>query len=120
MAKETNGKEITLKDNEVLINGKKREILGTKIKYLKNGYFNAYKIINDIGIVELFNYSDGEELIKNFLISVFDDENYVNSVFEDLDVETIENIIEVVKKVNKIKEEDFLTKMMREEVKKEE
>jgi hypothetical protein len=106
-------KKIQLKENEVLMpDGKVIGIKPVKIRFMINKDFLNYQVIEQIGIVEIFGYDDGFGIIKRFLISVFDNEEYVNSIIDDLDVGTIENIIKISKKVNKIKDDELKNVMM--------
>lgn len=103
-----------LKPNEVMINGKKTMLNATQLRYFKNGYFGGYKFIEDYGLVTLFQYPDGEEIVKNFLYAVFNDTAFVDEIFESLDVATLADIITKIKKLNGIKDEDFLAKTLKE------
>jgi hypothetical protein len=109
MGKKENKKvELKLKDNEVLMpNGELTIIKPVKIRYMTgNKDFLGYQAIEQIGIVEIFDFGDGYDVVKRFLVSVFDDEEYVNSIIDDIDVGTLENILKTSKVVNKIKDED--------------
>ena len=91
----------------------KKEILPTKLKYMVgNKDYMIYQLLEQIGVFELLSYSDGHDLIKTFLISVFNNKEYVESIIDDLDVDMIVDIVQVSKKRNKIKEEDELKKVL--------
>ncbi len=91
----------------------KKEILPTKLKYMVgNKDYMIYQLLEQIGVFELLSCSDGHDLIKTFLISVFNNKEYVESIIDDLDVDMIVDIVQVSKKRNKIKEEDELKKVL--------
>lgn len=107
--------EIHMSNNRVLT------INPTKIKYFVNGDFNTYRIIDQIGIANLLEFSDGVDLLSLFLSAVFDkkyevvqekgeDENYIKTyVFDEwvtelltdeLTVGEMQQIIDAALKVN--------------------
>lgn len=116
--KEIEKPDIRLRENELLLptgdhneDGQiilaKKVIEPVKLKYVTGSKeFLGYQVIEQIGVIEIFAYGDGYDLIKSFLISVFNDKTYVESIIDDLDVEMISEIIRISKKVNRIKEED--------------
>lgn len=125
MAKgEINNPEIHLKQNELLLptgehteDGEpilaKKIIEPTKIRYMVNKDFFGYQVIERVGTFEIFGYGEeGIDIVKRFLSSIFNNEEYVNLIIGDLDVEILENIIKIVKFVNHIKEEDQLKNVM--------
>lgn len=108
-------------------NGKKLQIKSVKLKYLVDGSFNLYSVIDNIGVAELLKYSDGMDVLCKFLSAVFDkpytaeqikhdDDTYtekfvysdfVISIVDELTINDISNLIGVVKKVNGITEDSF-------------
>lgn len=102
-------KPVHLKENEVLLpNGKILTIKPTRIKYLKNGWFQVYRLVENMGLVKLLQFSDGEELLKNYFKAITDDHSeLLEEIYDDLSLEDISNIIQVSKRINGIKDEDF-------------
>lgn len=98
-----------LKENEVqLSSGKIIKIKPVKIKDLKNGSFNTYRLIENMGLVSLLRYIDGDELVLGYLKSTVDETpESINLLYDDLSIEDISNIIQKSKKINGIKDEDF-------------
>lgn len=97
------------------------ELKSTKLRYFKDGSFNAYALIQNIGINQMMLYDDGTDLIRNFLIAIFDDckkkeidgeikevkGEFIDSIFDDLTIDDINRLIAKAKEVNGIKDEDF-------------
>jgi hypothetical protein len=112
------GKEVKLKPDELLLpTGAHdelgnaimgvRKILPTKVRYMQgNQEFLGYQIMSKIGVAETFCYPDGYEVIENFLVSVFDDVLYVASIIDDLDIKMVNDILNVARIVNGIKEDE--------------
>jgi tryptophanase len=110
-------------NNEPLI--AKKAIRPTKLRYMledENKSFLYYSAIEETlskyGIESLSSI-EAIEVVKNFLVSVFDDKKYVESILGDLDVDLILDIVRVAKKVNKIKSEDEPLKNVMENLNKE-
>jgi hypothetical protein len=109
--KGTENKEKILRENEIKMpDGKVFEIKPVKLKYMINKDFLGYAYIEEIGIVEVFRYSDGYQLVKRFLVSIFDDEKYVESIIDNIDTDLVEKIIKIAKNVMKIKEQENILK----------
>jgi uncharacterized protein YunC (DUF1805 family) len=110
-------KERVLKENEIeMPDGKIFEIKPIKLKYMINKDFLGYTYIEEIGIVEVFRYSDGYQIVKRFLTSIFNDEVYVESIIDNIDTDLLEQIIKIAKRVMKIKEQDDILKNALEKV----
>jgi hypothetical protein len=97
-----------LKENEVLMpDGKIIEIKPVKLKYMIDKSFLGYQVIDQVGLVEIFGFGDGYDIIKRFLSATLNDEEYVNSIIDEIDIETLENILKISKSVNKVKEDEL-------------
>ena len=108
-----------IKAHEIIIGDNKLSIKATKVKYLINGFFNSYIIIKQIGFVNLISkYSDGKELIRNYLIAVFnlldkadnlsdENNNLLEEIYSELDVKIFNDIIEKANTINEIKDDDL-------------
>lgn len=100
-----------IKQYEVIINDKKYIIKPTKVKYFKNGFYNMHTVFKQIGFAELLSmYNDGEEIVKNYLLAVFDSEEIVEEIYENLDVKIVNDIVNKVNVLNEIKEQDLKNK----------
>ncbi len=87
----------------------------TKIKYFKTGDYNNFMIIKTIGISELIKFDDGESVLNKYLTAVFDKEPTVEFM-DNVTTQNIVDIINIANKMNGIKDEDFLAKMERMEM----
>lgn len=98
----------TLKLNEVqLSSGSIIVIKPVKIKHLKDGSFNAYRLIENLGLVSLLRYQDGDDLLMGFLNSTVDlTSEAIQTLYDDLSIEDVSNIIKKSKEINGIKEEE--------------
>lgn len=99
--------EPQLREDEVIIKGEKVRIKPTKVRYLigDRQYLN-YTIIEKEGLLETLKYVNGYDILKSTLVAIFDNEEYVNSIIEDIDVELLEKIIKISKKVTRVKDEE--------------
>lgn len=100
--------ELKLKENEVLLpTGEVKTIYSTKLKYMKDGSYNGYQLIQKIGVVPLLTkFSDGESVLLGFLGAVFNQMPEEITWLDDADTNLITEIITKSLKVNDIKEED--------------
>lgn len=96
-----------LSDKQVKIGSQILEIKPIKMKYIKAEFYLHHMSIKKIGLIKLLSsYSDGEEILKNYLKAVFDVEEISEDIIDNLDVETISIIREKVNKINEIEEQD--------------
>ncbi len=116
-------------DTVVLSNKRKLKILPTKLKYFKSGDYGVHRVIKEIGVAELLNYSDGMDLVCRFLSAVFDkpytveeikneengeyntknvfDAYVMNLVDDELNIKDLMSIVDISLKVNGIETENF-------------
>jgi len=107
MSKETDINSL-IKQYEIIINEKKYIIKPTKVKYFKTGFYNIHIFFKQMGFVELISkYQDGEEIVKKYLLAIFDNEDVVNEVYDNVDVKIINDIVEKTNILNEIKEQDL-------------
>lgn len=98
------------KSNCVVLNGKSYEILPTRTKYFRTQWANGHVLLKHYTLSEIFALTqerdgiDGDEAIYKFLVAVFDDEELVKENYDDLDSETLYQICEIFRRVNKIDE----------------
>lgn len=101
-------------ENVVVIDGQKIEIKPTKLKYFRNKGASAYGIIKAIPLHELLTYGkgvidkerDADQLLYDFLVSVFDDSTFVRDHYDNLDADQIERIVKIFGRLNHIDEKE--------------
>ena len=98
------------KSNYVVLNGKSYEILPTRTKYFRTQWANGHVLLKHYTLSEIFALTqerdgiDGDETIFKFLVAVFDNEDLVKEVYDELDSETLYRICDIFRRVNKIDE----------------
>ena len=101
-------------ENCVTIDGKKVEIKPTKLKYFRNKAASAYGIIKVVPLHELLTYDkgvidktrDADQLLYDFLVAVFDDSTFVRNHYDNLDADTVEQIVKIFGRINHIDEKE--------------
>lgn len=101
-------------ENTVMIGGKPIEIKPTKLKYQRNRtatFFRALEIypLIDILAMEAGAFGDdrdGDKALMDWLIAATDDEETITKNYDELDTETIERILSIFRRVNRIDEKD--------------
>lgn len=103
-------------ENTVTVNGIPKEIKPTKLRYIRNGTANLYRLIENVSLVDILTLQsgafgedddrDGDKAVMDFLIAVFDDEQFVVDNYDDFDTNHIWQAIEIFKRVNKFVETD--------------
>jgi hypothetical protein len=88
----------------------------TKLKYFKDGTYNNFMVISNIGVYELLRYADGEKIIKDFLGAALDILPDKITFLEDLTPFMVKDIITKLNEINEIKESDFFAKLAEAEV----
>ena len=109
-------------ENCVVINGQKIEIKPTKLKYFRNKATSGYGIIKAVPLHELLTYDKGvldptrnaDQLLYDFLVSVFDDSAFVRDHYDDLDADTIDRICKIFGRLNYIDEKEEAARKNRE------
>jgi len=92
-------------DQIQLSNERVYNITAIKVKYMLTGFYNNYMNIKKIGFVKLMGFSDGNEIVTNFLIAVLDSEKLTKEVLPELFAKDMTRIIEIVKKQNELIDE---------------
>lgn len=98
------------KSNCVVLNGKSYEILPTRTKYFRTQWANGHVLLKHYTLSEIFALTqerdgiDGDEAIYKFLVAVFDNEDLVKEVYDELDSEMLYRICDIFRRVNKIDE----------------
>jgi len=106
--------EIGDPDNSVIF-GKKRIVLKpTKLKYQRDRTAALYRILQQISTVELLAMPDGkldpkrsnDQMLYEWLIAVTDDPKLVAENYDLIDSATVDRMVHIFCRLNKIKEED--------------
>jgi len=100
--------------NCVKIGEKLVEIKPTKLKYQRNRTALFYKILDIYPLPDIFGMEkgafgddrDGDQAVFEWLIAVFDNEEFVKENYDEFDSETIERVLEIFKRLNKTKEKE--------------
>lgn len=101
-------------ENTVSIGGKLIEIKPTKLKYMRNRTAAFYKILELYPLADILAMDagafgddrDGDKAVLDWLIAVLDDEALVLANYNDLDAETIEKMVIIYKRVNRVEEKE--------------
>ena len=107
-------------ENTVMIGGKLIEIKPTKVKYQRNRTATFYRALDMYPLVDILAMEegafgddrDGDKAVMDWLIAVTDDEELVLNNYDDMDTATIEKILSIFKRVNKIDEKEEKLKNM--------
>jgi len=111
-----------IEENCVIVNGNKIEIKPTKLKYFRNKAASAYGIIKAVPLHELLTYGkgtldptrDADQLLYDFLVSVFDDSTFVRDNYDEFDADTIDRICKIIGRINHIDEKEEQARKNRE------
>ena len=98
-------------ENTVMIEGSPIEIKPTKLKYLRNGTAGFYRLLDTVPMVDIIQMPagvfgaddnrDGDKALMDWLIAATDNEEFVTSHYNEMDVGQIEMILEIFKRVNR-------------------
>ena len=114
-------------ENTVMIGGMPIEIKPTKQKYQRNRTAAFYRMIDTYPLMDIMAMEagifgddrDGDKAIMDWLIAATDDEDLVVKHYDSMDTGTIESILAIFKRVNRIDEKDEKLKNMERTAKKE-
>lgn len=101
-------------ENTVLIGDTLVEIKPTKLKYHRNNVASFYKIVEMVPLPDIMSMGsnafgdgrDGDKALMDWLIAVVDDEQLIVDNYNEMNTETIEKILVIFKRVNKIDEKE--------------
>ena len=103
-------------ENTVVVANTPIEIKPTKMKYVRNGTANFYKLIENVSLVDIMQLEsgafgegdsrDGDKAVMDWLIAATDNEEFITKHYDDFDVEQILRIVDIFKRVNKFTKED--------------
>lgn len=101
-------------ENTVMIGDKLIEIKATKVKYQRNRTAAFYKIQDIYSLCDIMamdegsfgDERDGDKAVMDWLIAATDDEQLILDNYEEMDTETIEKILSIFRRVNRIDEKE--------------
>lgn len=94
------------------------EIKPTKLKYQRNNTAYFYKIVETLPLPDILalpagalgDDRDGDKALMDWLIAVTDDPDLIVETYNDIDTETVETILKIFKRINKIDEKEAAQK----------
>ena len=98
------------------------EIKPTKLKYFRNKAASIYSILKVVPLTEFLAYDkgifdkerDSDQILLDFLVAVFDDEQLVRDNYDDMTSEDIERVLEIFGRINHINEKEDATRKNKE------
>ena len=101
-------------ENSVMIGNRLVEIKPTKLKYQRNGMASFYRMLEMYPLADLLLYSeeifgngkDGDKAVFDFLIAATDEPELIAECYDELDTGTVEKILLIFRRVNKIDEKE--------------
>ena len=101
-------------ENAVTFGDETREIKSTKLKYHRNNTAISYKIFQTFPLPDVLSMEkgyfdpnrDGDQMLFDFLVAVFDDVEFVKRHYDDLTSEDIDRVLEIFCRVNGITERE--------------
>lgn len=98
-------------ENVVEIDGIKREIFPTKLKYQRNRITLMHELLNMYTVEQIIalepnqiNEFDGDQNLFDFIVAVFDDYDFVAEHYNNMNTDNIYQIKEIYERVNRISE----------------
>lgn len=107
---------VGIPENTVVVAGTPLEIKPTKMRYVRNGTANFYKLIEHMSLIDIMQLEsgsfgenddrDGDKAVMDWLIAATDNEAFVTSHYDDFDIGQILRIVDIFKRVNEFVKED--------------
>lgn len=112
-------------DNCITLNGRTIEIKPTKMKYFRNRMASIYSVLKIVPLNEFLSYEQGtfdeqrnsDQILFDFLVSVFDNASIVTSNYDEMTSEDIERILSIFGRLNHIDEKEEARKNREAQVK---
>ena len=109
-------------ENCIKMSGEPMEIKPTKLKYFRNKSASIYSVLKVVPLNEFLAYEKGvfdkerssDQILFDFLVAVFDNEEIVRANYDDLTAEDIEKILEIFGRINHINEKEEAARKNRE------
>lgn len=107
-------------ENTVMIGGEPIEIKATKLKYQRNRTATFYKLLDVYPVTDVLamdagafgDERDGDKALMDWLIAATDNEELILANYDEMDTATIEKILTIFRRVNKIDEKEEKLKNM--------
>lgn len=101
-------------ENTVIIGNKPIEIRETKVKYARNGSLQFYHVQKTYPLTEVVQITpdqmkdgrDGDKALFDWLVAMTDDVELIKDNYDNIDISTIEKLIEICGRINKIDEKE--------------
>lgn len=101
-------------ENIIRINDEEFEIKPTKLKYQRNRTAAAYRLLDIYPLPDLLSVDkgvldpdrDGDEIVYDFMIAVFDNDDIVRRLYDQMDSDTIDRAVKIFKRLNHIDEKE--------------
>ena len=101
-------------ENVIIIGGQEIEIKPTKLKYHRNNTAYFYRVVDALPLPEIMampkgsfgDDRDGDKALMDWMIAVVDDVDVIVNNYDDIDTETIEKMLEIFKRLNRITEKE--------------
>lgn len=101
-------------ENTVVIGGELIEIKPTKLRYQRNRTAAFYKVLEMYPIADILAMEagafgddrDGDKALMDWLIAVTDNPDLVTAHYDEMDTGTIEQLLTIFRRVNRIDEKE--------------
>ena len=105
-------------NNTVFVDGIPFEIKPTKLKYHRDRTALFYHVLEKLPLPDILaadvgyfdDERDGDKCLFDFLIAIFDDEEFVKAHYNDMGSDTILKALEIFKRINGITEKEEQSK----------
>lgn len=101
-------------ENVIKIGEEEFEIKPTKLKYQRNRTAAAYRLLDLYPLPDLLSVDkgvldpdrDGDEIVYDFMTAVFDSDDIVRRLYDQMDSDTIDRAVKIFKRLNHITEKE--------------
>ena len=101
-------------ENSIKLGDEVREIKSTKLKYHRNNTAVSYKIFQTFPLPDVLSMEkgyldpnrDGDQILFDFLVAVFDDAEFVKRHYDDMTAADVDRILEIFCRLNGISERE--------------
>lgn len=106
----------------VKVGDEERELRPTKLKFFRSGTVGIYKFLRIIPLNEFISYEAGvfdpeksaDQLLFEFLVAVFDDEDFVKRNYDEFNADDIEKFVKAFGELNHLDEKEEAARKNRE------
>ena len=101
-------------ENMIMIGGRMIEIKPTKVKYQRDRTAAFYRILELYPLIDILGMDntsfgdgrDGDKAVFDWLIAVTDDPDLITECYDEIDTDTVEKLMSIFRRVNKIEEKE--------------